>query len=299
MNRLALRRYAWLSIATAFATIALKTLAYWFTGSVGLLSDAVESLVNLVGAMMALAMLTLAARPPNEEHPFGYSKAEYFSSGVEGGLIFVAAISIGYAAVERFITPQPLEQTGIGIIISIIASIINFVVARILLKVGIAENSITLEADARHLLTDVWTSIGVIAGVGLVVITGWQRLDPIIAVVVAANIVWTGFQLMRRSTLGLMDRAMPKEERDAVQAILDNYRAQGVEYHALRTQQAGARRFITVHILVPGEWSVQRGHELLEKIEDEIRQCAQDVTVLTHLEPVEDPVSFDDIELDR
>src|SRR5690349_22699805 len=165
MNRLALRRYAWLSIATAFATIALKTLAYWFTGSVGLLSDAVESLVNLVGAMMALAMLTLAARPPNEEHPFGYSKAEYFSSGVEGGLIFVAAISIGYAAVERFITPQPLEQTDIGIIISIIASIINFVVARILLKVGIAENSITLEADARHLLTDVWTSIGVIAGV--------------------------------------------------------------------------------------------------------------------------------------
>jgi cation diffusion facilitator family transporter len=299
MNRLALRRYAWLSIATAFATIALKTLAYWFTGSVGLLSDAVESLVNLVGAMMALAMLTLAARPPNEEHPFGYSKAEYFSSGVEGGLIFVAAISIGYAAVERFIAPQPLEQTGLGIIISIIASIINFVVARILLKVGIAENSITLEADAHHLMTDVWTSIGVIAGVGLVVTTGWQRLDPIIAVVVAANIVWTGFQLMRRSTLGLMDRAMPKEERDAVQAILDNYREQGVEYHALRTQQAGARRFITVHILVPGEWSVQRGHELLEKIEDEIRRCAQDVTVLTHLEPVEDPVSFDDIELDR
>ena len=219
MNRLALRRYAWLSIATAIATIVLKTLAYWFTGSVGLLSDAVESLVNLVGAMMALAMLTLAARPANEEHPFGYTKAEYFSSGVEGGLIFIAAISIGYAAVERFITPQPLEQTGLGIIISIIASIINFVVARILLKVGIAENSITLEADAHHLMTDVWTSIGVVGGVGLVTITGWQRLDPIIAIFVAANIVWTGFQLMRRSTLGLMDRAMPKEERDAVQAI--------------------------------------------------------------------------------
>ncbi len=299
MNRLALRRYAWLSIATALATIFLRSLAYLLTGSVGLLSDAIESLVNLAGAMMALVMLTIAARPPDEEHPFGYSKAEYFASGVEGGLILIAAISISYTAIKRFIMPQPIEQTGAGIVVSVIASLINFAVARILLKVGKEHHSITLEADAHHLMTDVWTSIGVVAGVALVAISGWQRLDPAIALIVAANIIWTGFQLMRRSTLGLMDTAMPKEERDAVQTILENYRAQGIGYHALRTRQAGARRFITVHILVPGKWTVQRGHELLEKIENELRQCASNVTVLTHLEPIEDPVSFADIDLDR
>jgi cation diffusion facilitator family transporter len=299
MNRLSLRRYAWLSIITAIATIALKSLAYWLTGSVGLLSDAVESLVNLAGALMALAMLTIAARPASDEHPYGYSKAEYFSSGVEGTLIFLAALSIIYAAIERLVHPKAIEQTGIGIIISIIASIINFIVARILLRVGKEANSITLEADAHHLMTDVWTSAGVITGVGLVSLTGFRRLDPLMAIAVALNIIWTGFHLVRRSVWGLLDRALPKAERDRVLEIFERYKAQGVEYHALRTRQAGARRFVSAHVLVPGEWSVQRGHQLLEEIEQEIRSLLPDVTILTHLEPVEDPVSWDDVELDR
>jgi cation diffusion facilitator family transporter len=299
MNRLSLRRYAWLSIITAIATIALKSLAYWLTGSVGLLSDAIESLVNLAGALMALAMLTVAARPASDEHPYGYSKAEYFSSGVEGTLIFLAALSIIFAALERLVHPKVIEQTGAGIVVSLIASVINFVVARILLRVGREANSITLEADAHHLMTDVWTSAGVIAGVGLVSLTGWVRLDPLLAIAVALNIIWTGFQLMRRSVLGLLDRALPKSERDQVLEIFERYKGQGVDYHALRTRQAGARRFVSVHVLVPGQWSVQRGHQLLEEIEQEIRDLLPDITILTHLEPVEDPVSWDDVELDR
>jgi cation diffusion facilitator family transporter len=299
MNRLSLRRFAWLSIAAAVATIALKGFAYWFTGSVGLLSDAVESLVNLVGAVIALAMLTIAARPPDEDHPHGYSKAEYFSSGIEGTLIFIAAISIAIAAIERFIHPKPIEQTGIGILISFIASLINLIVARILLRVGKEANSITLEADGHHLMTDVWTSAGVIAGIGIVVFTGWQPLDPILALAVAINILWTGFQLMRRSILGLLDSALPIQEREVVVAIFERYKQRGVEYHALRTRQAGMRRFVTAHVLVPGQWSVQRGHQLLEEIEEEIRNALTDVTILIHLEPVEDPVSWEDISLDR
>jgi cation diffusion facilitator family transporter len=299
MNRLSLRRFAWLSIAAAVATIALKGFAYWFTGSVGLLSDAVESLVNLVGAVIALAMLTIAARPPDEDHPHGYSKAEYFSSGIEGTLIFIAAISIAIAAIERFIHPKPIEQTGIGILISFIASLINLIVARILLRVGKEANSITLEADGHHLMTDVWTSAGVIAGIGIVVFTGWQPLDPLLALAVAINILWTGFQLMRRSILGLLDSALPIQEREVVVKIFERYKQRGVEYHALRTRQAGMRRFVTAHVLVPGQWSVQRGHQLLEEIEEEIRNALTDVTILIHLEPVEDPVSWEDISLDR
>jgi cation diffusion facilitator family transporter len=299
MNRLSLRRFAWLSIAAAVATIALKGFAYWFTGSVGLLSDAVESLVNLVGAVIALAMLTIAARPPDEDHPHGYSKAEYFSSGIEGTLIFIAAISIAIAAIERFIHPKPIEQTGIGILISFIASLINLIVARILLRVGKEANSITLEADGHHLMTDVWTSAGVIVGIGIVVFTGWQPLDPILAIAVAINILWTGFQLMRRSILGLLDSALPIQEREVVVKIFERYKQRGVEYHALRTRQAGMRRFVTAHVLVPGNWSVQRGHQLLEEIEQEIRDALADVSILIHLEPVEDPVSWEDINLDR
>lgn len=299
MNRLALRRYAGLSIATAIATIALKMLAYWLTDSVGLLSDALESIVNLVGAGMAFAMLTVAARPADEEHPYGYSKAEYFSSGVEGALILLAAISIAYAAVGRLLEPRDLEQTGIGLVVSAVAAVINFAVARILLNVGRETRSITLEADAQHLITDVWTSAGVIIGVGIVALTGWRRLDPILALLVAANIVWTGFQLMRRSARGLLDSALPVGERDAVLRILESYKAKGIAYHALRTRQAGARRFVSVHILVPGDWTVQRGHQLLEEIEEELREALNEVTITTHLEPIEDPVSFADMELDR
>jgi cation diffusion facilitator family transporter len=299
MNRLWLRRYAWLSIAAAIATIALKSLAYWLTGSVGLLSDAIESIVNLVGALMALAMLTVAARPPDEDHPYGYSKAEYFSSGVEGTMIFIAAISIAIAAVARLLHPRAIEQTDAGLLISLIASLINLVVARILIRVGKEANSITLEADGHHLMTDVWTSAGVVAGVGIVALTGWTPLDPILAIAVAINIVWTGFQLMRRSVSGLLDRALPIQERDVVVEIFERYKQQGVDYHALLTRRAGARRFVSAHVLVPGRWTVQRGHELLEEIEREIRNTLSDVTVLTHLEPVEDPVSWEDIELDR
>jgi cation diffusion facilitator family transporter len=295
-----LTRFAWLSIAAAVVTIGLKTGAYFLTGSVGLLSDALESLVNLAAAVVALLMLSVAARPPDEEHAYGHGKAEYFSSGVEGGLILLAAGSIAIAALGRLLDPRPIEQVGLGLGISIVASLINLVVARVLLQAGRHYHSITLEADAHHLLTDVWTSAGVVVGVVAVALTGWQPLDPIIALLVAANILWAGVRLIRRSALGLLDTALPAAERATVVAILDGYaRREGVGYHALRTRQAGARRFVSVHILVPGSWSVQRGHNLLERIEREVRATFASTTVFTHLEPLEDPESFADQSLDR
>ncbi|MEN6336838.1 MAG: cation diffusion facilitator family transporter [Phycisphaerales bacterium] len=299
MNRSSLTRYAWLSIAAAVVTIGLKSVAYLLTGSVGLLSDAVESLVNLVAAAMALSMLIVAARPADEEHQYGHSKAEYFASSVEGILILVAAAAIGYAAVGRILHPQAIEQAGIGLVVSTGASMVNLVVARILLKAGRTHNSITLEADARHLMTDVWTSAGVIVGVGAVALTGWQILDPIVAIGVAANIVWTGVQLIRRSVAGLMDTALPLEDRAKVERVLDKYREQGIEFHALLTRQAAGRRFVSVHVLVPGKWTTHKGHHLLENIEAEIREALPGANVITHMEPVEDPLSFQDIEIDR
>jgi cation diffusion facilitator family transporter len=298
-QRASLTRFAWLSIAAALLTIGLKATAYLVTGSVGLLSDALESVVNLVAALMALAMLTVAARPPSELHPFGYSKAEYFSSGVEGALVLLAAASIVWTAVPRLFSPVPLDHVGLGLAISVLASAVNFGVARVLLKADREYGSITLEADARHLLTDVWTSIGVVAGVGAVVLTGWERLDPIIALAVAANIVWTGAQLVRRSVWGLLDGALSANDQATVADILGQYSEQGIEFHALRTRQAGARKFISVHILVPGKWTVQRGHDLLEEIEDRIRARVVGAHIFTHLEPVEDPASWEDIALDR
>lgn len=295
-----LTRFAWLSIAAALVTIGLKAGAYLLTGSVGLLSDALESLVNLVAAVVALVVLAVAARPPDDDHAYGHGKAEYFSSGVEGGLIIVAAASIGYAAVGRLLSPAPLEEVGLGLAISVAASAINLAVARVLLQAGRHYHSITLEADAHHLMTDVWTSAGVVLGVALVALTGWERLDPIIALIVAANIVWSGARLLRRSVLGLLDTALPKEERAAVLDVLERFRAeQGVQFHALRTRQAAARRFVSMHVLVPGEWSVQRGHLLLEQIERAVRAALPNVTVFTHLEPIEDPASFEDQHLDR
>lgn len=295
-----LTRFAWLSIAAAVVTIGLKTGAYFVTGSVSLLSDALESLVNLAAAVVALLMLSVAARPPDADHAYGHSKAEYFSSGVEGGLILLAAGSIAITAVGRLLDPRPIEQLGLGLTISVIASVINLVVARVLLQAGRHYHSITLEADAQHLMTDVWTSVGVLMGVVAVNLTGWQRLDPIIALVVAAHILWTGVQLIRRSALGLLDTALPAAERDRVVAILDGFaRREGVAYHALRTRQAGARRFVSVHILVPGSWTVQRGHNLLERIEREVRATFANTTIFTHLEPLEDPKSFADQSLDR
>lgn len=292
-------RYAWLSIAAAVATILLKGWAWWLTGSVGLLSDAMESFVNLAGAMMALAMLSLAAMPADENHAHGHGKAEYFSSAFEGFLIFVAAIFIAYAAIERLLNPQPLDTVGIGLAISLIASIINLATSRILMRVGRKYRSITLEADAHHLLTDVWTSVGVILGVGLVGLTGWLWLDPIIALLVAANILWTGWRLLRRSASGLMDVSVSAEDLRAINSVLDGYRAQGLEFHALRTRQAGTRAFISLHVLVPGAWSVKQGHDWSERIEADIRRVVANAHLTTHLEPIEDPLSLDDQELDR
>ena len=292
-------RYAWLSIAAAIATILLKGWAWWLTGSVGLLSDAMESFVNLAGAMMALAMLTLAAMPADENHAHGHGKAEYFSSAFEGFLIFVAAIFIAYAAIERLLNPQPLDAVGIGLAVSVVASIINLATSRILMGVGRKYRSITLEADAHHLLTDVWTSAGVILGVGLVWLTGWLWLDPVIALLVAGNILWTGWQLLRRSASGLMDVSVSAEDLQAINSVLDGYRAQGLEFHALRTRQAGSRAFISLHVLVPGAWSVKQGHDWSERIEADIRRVVVAAHLTTHLEPIEDPLSLDDQELDR
>lgn len=294
-----LKTYAWLSIGAALATIGLKTWAWWLTGSVGLLSDAMESLVNLAGALMALWMLHVAAQPADERHAYGHSKAEYFSSGFEGLLILVAALGIAWTAFERLLNPQPLEAVGIGLAVSVVASIVNLLTARVLLAAGRAHHSITLEADAHHLMTDVWTSVGVIVGVGAVALTGWLWLDPVLALLVAANIVWTGVQLLRRSTAGLMDAALPPEQQQAVEAVLAGYVAQGLGFHALRSRQAGARVFITVHVLVPGQWTVQRGHDQVEQIEADIRRVLPRAHVLTHLEPIEDPVSQEDQNLDR
>lgn len=262
-NHSSLTRFAWLSIVAAILTIALKAAAWYITGSVGLLSDAVESIVNLIGGIMALAMLTVAARPADEDHAYGHSKAEYFSSGVEGGLILVAAISIVIAAVQRLITPKPLEAVGLGLAVSIVASLINWGVALLLLRVGRKHNSITLEANAHHLLTDVWTSVGVVGGVIIVALTDWERLDPVVALVVGANIVWTGIKIVRRSISGLMDTVLSAEDLATVRKVLRTYEQEGVQFHALRTRQAGARKFVSLHVLVPGGWTVQRGHELL------------------------------------
>ena len=299
MSPPSLKNYAWLSIGAALATILLKGIAWWMTGSVGLLSDALESVVNLAGAMMALAMITVAEQPADDDHAYGHGKAEYFSGGFEGLLILLAAVGIGVAAIERLLHPQPLEQLGVGLAVSVVASLVNLFSARILLAAGLKYRSMTLEADAHHLMTDVWTSVGVIAGVGSVALTGWLWLDPVLALLVAANIVWTGWKLLYRSTLGLMDVALPSEDNDLVLAILDRYREQGIDFHALRTRESGARRFVELHFLVPGEWTIQKGHELAERLEGDIRDALPRATVLTHLEPLDDPVSHADIELDR
>jgi cation diffusion facilitator family transporter len=294
-----LKRYACLSIATAIATILLKGIAWRLTGSVGLLSDAIESFVNLAGALMALWMLTLAAVPADEEHAYGHGKAEYFSSAFEGFLILLAALSIGYTAIDRLMHPQPLETVGIGLAVSAVASVINFATARTLLRVGRDRNSITLEADAQHLMTDVWTSVGVIGAVGLVSITGWLWLDPAIALLVAANIVWTGWRLMQRSAAGLMDVSLPADKLAQIETLLAAYRRQGLEFHALRTRQAASRSFVSVHVLVPGQWTVQQGHDWSERIEADIHAALARATVTTHLEPIEDPLSMIDQALDR
>lgn len=294
-QRLALTRFAWLSIAAAVTTISLKLAAYLLTGSVGLLSDAAESLVNLAGGLMALGMLTVAARPPDEEHTFGHSKAEYFASAIEGLLILSASAAIAYTAIERLFNPQPLEQMGAGLLVSTAASLINLVVARILIKAGRRYESITLEADGKHLMTDVWTSVGVIGGLALVALTGWTVLDPIVALLVAANIIWTAVDLLRRSVNGLMDASLPASEQQVIETVMAQYRKKQVDFHALRTRQAASRRFLSVHMLVPGSWTVHDAHHIAEDFERDLRAALGDAIVHTHLEPVEDEISMDDV----
>jgi len=300
MKRENLSRYVWLSILAAVLTISLKATAYFFTGSIGLLSDALESVINLVAALIALLVIKIAAQPPDDDHAFGHDKAEYFSSGIEGVLIFFAAFGIFYSAVPRLFAPQPLERIGIGLSITLVATLINLIVGLILIRAGRHHHSIVLEADGRHLLTDVWTSVGIVLGIVVVGLTGWFVLDPIIGLLVALNILWTGFQLIRRSALGLMDTAVSTETQEKIEEILDGYiKEKKIDYHALRTRQSGARKFISVHILVPDDWTVQKGHDLTEEIEDEIRRAVTDSIVFTHLEPLEDPSSFYDLELFR
>ncbi|HEX8196137.1 MAG TPA: cation diffusion facilitator family transporter [Pyrinomonadaceae bacterium] len=300
MKRENLTRYAWLSILAASLTIALKLAAYYLTNSIGLLSDALESLINLAAGIIALLMLRAAAAPPDEEHAFGHDKAEYFASGIEGTLILIAAFAIGWTSVQRLFAPHPLEAVGVGLAVSAVASIINLFVGFVLIRAGREHRSITLESDGRHLMTDVWTSVGVIIGVFLVSVTGWLILDPIIALLVAVNITWTGFQLMRRSANGLMDAAVAPKEKKTITEVLEKYvKNEGIEYHALRTRESGARRFISLHIVVPGEWTVTRGHQLCEQIENDIRAAIKNAVVFTHLESLDDPASWADLELDR
>jgi cation diffusion facilitator family transporter len=295
-----LERYAWLSVAAAVATIGIKTLAWHVTGSVGLLSDALESLINLAAALLALAMLRVAAAPPDEAHPYGRFKAEYFASGSEGALIVLAAGSIAYAAVPRLMAPQPIEAPLLGIGLSLFASAINLAVARALLAVGRREHSIALEADGQHLMTDVWTSVGVVVGVALVWATGWLTLDPLIALAVAVHIVWTGIGLMRRSYTGLLDAAIAPGERAEMEKIFAEYRRRyRVEFHAVLTRQAGARRFISFHLLVPDAWSVAQAHQLSEEIEERIRSLVPNAITFSHIEPISHPASYDDIKLER
>ncbi|MDH3495349.1 MAG: cation diffusion facilitator family transporter [Gemmatimonadota bacterium] len=294
-----LRRYAVLSISTAVLTIGLKATAYALTGSVGLLSDALESGVNLLAAVVALLALWVAAQPEDEEHAYGHNKAEYFSSGFEGGLILVAAVSIAYAATRRLLDPHPIDQAGPALALAAVAAGVNLAVARVLATAGRRHESIALEADAHHLMADVWTSVAVIAGVGLAAATGWTMLDPLVAFIVAANIVRIGLDLLRRSALGLLDTALPEPLRQEIVATLEAHRGAGLQYHALRTRQAGRWRFISFHVLVPGDWSVQRGHDVLEQIEEEVRTRVPHSTVFTHLEPIEDPLSFEDQRLER
>jgi cation diffusion facilitator family transporter len=289
-----------MSVAAAIATIALKTWAWQLTGSVGLLSDALESLINLAAALLALSMLRLAASPPDAAHPYGRFKAEYFASGIEGALIVFAAVSIAYAALPRLADPQPIEAPFLGIAISALASAINLGCGLLLISAGKRLHSIALEADGHHLMTDVWTSAGIIVGVALVAATGWNILDPLMALAVAVHIVFTGFMLMSRSFAGLLDAAIPEAERAEIEKIFAEYRKRyGVEFHALLTRQAGARRFISFHLLVPDAWPVDRAHQLSEEVEERIRSMVPNAILLSHIEPISQPASYDDVKLER
>ncbi len=293
-------RAAWISVAAALATIALKSGAYLLTGSVGLLADALESVVNLVAAGVLVVALRIAAAPPDAKHEFGHGKAEYFSSGLEGALIFVAAVVIVISAVPRLLAPVPLQRVDLGLVVSAIAAIVNLLVARHLLAASRRHASIALEADAHHLMTDVWTSVGVIAGVALVEITAIPRIDPLVALGVSLHILWMGVRLIRRSVGGLMDAAVAPEDRLKLVRALDQIAEhESIGWHALRTRQSGQRRFVNLHVLVPGQWSVARGHAVCERIEQTLAALHHPTTVLTHLEPNDEHRALADLGLDH
>ncbi|HYN40820.1 MAG TPA: cation diffusion facilitator family transporter [Thermoanaerobaculia bacterium] len=290
----AAQRFALLSIAAAIVTIGMKTTAWKLTGSVGLLSDAVESIVNLLAALVAFWALRVAAQPPDAEHPFGHSKAEYLASAFEGIAILGAAIAIAMTAWKRIADPQPLENVGLGLAVAVGAAAVNGVVAFVLLRAGRRLDSITLRSDAHHLMTDVWTSGGVLVGILIVKLTGWLVLDPIVALAVATNIVWMAAKILLETAQGLLDRTIPAAEQKQLDDVLAKFRGDGVEVHAVRARQAGPVRFIDMHVLVPGSWSVQRGHDLCEGIESGVKSLFPRSSVLTHLEPAEDPTAWDD-----
>jgi len=290
----------YLSIAAAIVTILLKSYAYYITGSMGLLSDALESFVNLFAAVFALVMLTLSQKPADARHKYGHGKAEYFSSAIEGSLILVAAFTIIWAAIPRIMHPTPLENVNSGLLLSLLASLVNLGVGLMLIHHGKKSKSILLEADGRHLMTDVYTTVGVIAGIILVMVTGWLIIDPIIAILVALNIIYTGYKLISRSASGLMDATIPEEDLLKITAYLDSLKVQQIEYHSLLTRVAGQRKFISLHLLIPGVWTVKKGHDCADDIEESIIQLFDEpVTVSTHIEPVEDPASMRDIGIDR
>ena len=288
----------YLSLGAAVSTIILKFGAYFLTGSVGLLSDALESTVNLIGASAALISIILAARMADKTHHFGYTKIEYFSSGLEGGLIMVAAVTIAWAAINRLIHPVALESVGLGLVVSLVATLINFIVAQVLLRVGRQEDSIALEADGKHLMTDVFTSIGVVLGVVLVTLTGWLWLDGVVALAVAVNIIFEGGKLVKRSLDGLLDRAIPEAEetqiRTVIESIIGRDNREWLKYHGLRTRKSGSLRFIDFHLLTPGDWTVRAAHEYSEAIEAGIRAKFRDVETTIHVEPVDDPRAYGD-----
>ncbi|MBB1031679.1 cation transporter [Dietzia sp. SLG310A2-38A2] len=293
-----LKKFAWLSVATSIVTISLKMVAWWVTGSVGLLADAAESVVNLVAAVVALIAITVAERPADDDHQYGHSKAEYFSAVVEGAMIFVAATFILYTGVERLINPVPIESLGLGLAISVVAAVINGVVGTLLIRAGVRHRSPTLKADGKHLITDVVTSVGVVIGVTLVWITGWEFLDPVVAIAVGLNILFIGYKLVHESGMGLMDATLPEQDNRAIQEVLDRHRQPGrVDFHELRTRESGRWRFVEFHALVPGDWSVERGHDLVEKVEQEIHAALPHSHITTHLEPIEDERAYNDVRL--
>lgn len=287
-----LERFLWLSIVTAVLTVGIKGAAAWITNSVGLWSDAMESTVNLVAAIVAMWAIRLSAKPADHNHDFGHGKAEYMSAAVEGTLIFVAAAAIIYSAIGRLIAPVVPEQLGAGLALSFIASLFNLGTGLLLVRAGKQHRSITLEADGRHLLTDVWTSVGVLVAIGLVALTGWTILDPVIAIAVGLNILFTGFVLVRRSVVGLLDGALPEDEVEVViTAVHEACKDARVEIAQLRTRESGRQRFVYVTVTVPGEWTVQRSHDVADEIEAAVDQALPGTTTFVHIEPSVDPQS--------